>query len=109
MTLRMFALIIPKPVCVSVRSWMVNPAYISGPDINTMLESRGARLAVMLEENSFCPACSLFSMKGAGGQEGGSGHATQCVGFPLLFSCIGSVFLPEQDKKRHTFVCVSLP
>ncbi|TKS69505.1 Protein kinase C-binding protein NELL1 NEL-like protein 1 [Collichthys lucidus] len=42
----------------------VNPAYIPGPDINTVLESRGARLAVMLEESSLC---STLLMKGEGG------------------------------------------
>lgn len=71
--LRMFALIMPKPVCVCVRSRAVNPAYIPGPDINTVLESRGARLAVMLEESSLCS--SLSASYERRGRVGRSGHA----------------------------------
>ena len=55
MTLRMFALIKPKPICVRVRSWLFNPAHIPGPDIKSALESHGARLAVMLEEGRLWP------------------------------------------------------
>lgn len=94
-----------KPVCVYVRSRLVNPAYIPGPDINAVLESCGARLAVMLEESSlFSTLCASNEGKG---KEGGNRHA-QSVGFTLVFSCIGSVFLAGQDKKRNMFVFVSV-
>lgn len=105
MTLRMFALIILKPVCVCIRSWAVNSANIPGPDINAMLESYGARLAVMLEKSNLFS--TLTASNEGNGKEGGSGHE-QSVGFTLVFSCNGSVFLAGQDKKRNMFVFVSV-
>ena len=110
--LRMFALIMPEPVCVCVRSRAVNPAYIPGPDINTVLESCGVRLAVMLEESSLC---SMLLMKGAGreggwkrGKEGGREQTcTWSAGSTLVFGCTGSVFLPGWGKKgKGKGVCV---
>lgn len=114
-------MIMPKLVCVCVRSRAVNPAYIPGPDINTVLESCGARLAVMLEESSLSSTLSASRERrgkgrgkvGEGGREreregGRERTCTRSVGFTLVFSCIGSVFLPDQDKKRNVFVSVSL-
>lgn len=73
----------------------VNPAYIPGPDINTVLESRGARLAVMLEESSLC---STLLMKGEGGCEGAGVH-TRSAGFPPLY-WISVPARPGQKKNK---------
>lgn len=105
MTLRMFALIMLKPVCVCVKSWTVNSAYIPAPDINVVLESYGLKLAVMLEKSNLFS--TLTASNEGKGKEGGSGHA-QSVGFTLVFSCNGSAFLASQDKKRNMLVFVSV-
>lgn len=102
MTLRMFALIMPKPVCVCVRSRVVNPAYIPGPDINTVLESRGARLAVMLEESSLCSTLCA-SYKGRG-RVGGSRHARGLLDL-LWYSAVLDQCSCQTRTKRETCLC----
>lgn len=101
MTLRMFALIMPKPVCVCVRSRAVNPAYIPGPDINAVFESRWARLAVMLEESSRCFTLSAFyERKGVYGKE--QGHIFCRIYFSIQLRWISTSF--QASTKRETFL-----
>lgn len=105
MTLRMFALIMPKLVCVYVRSRLVNPAYIPGPDINTVLESRGARLTVTLEERSLCSTLSASNEER--GRVGADMH-TICWIYSVIQLCWISVPARTGQKKRNMFVSVSL-
>lgn len=93
----------PEPVCVCVRSRAVNPAYIPGPDINTVLESCGVRLAVMLEESS---RSTTRLMKGAGREGGRERTCTWSAGFTLVFGCTGSVFPARPGQERERCLCV---
>lgn len=113
--LRMFALIMPEPVCVCVRSRAVNPAYIPGPDINTVLESCGVRLAVMLEESSLC---STLLMKGAGreggwkrgkkgGREGADMHMVCWIYSSIRLYWISVPARPGQEGERCLRVSLS--
>lgn len=102
MTLRMFALIMPKPVCVCVRSWTFNPAYIPGPDINTVLESRGARLAVMLEESSLCSTLCFSWREREGGRER---ICTVCWIYSGIQLYWISVPARPGQKEKHVCVC----
>lgn len=103
MTLWMFALIMPRSVCVCVRSRAVNPAYIPGPDINTVLGSCGARLAVMLEESSLCSAKSASYERREGGREGADMHR-DCWIYSRILYWISVPARPGQ--KRETCLCV---
>lgn len=94
----------PKPVCVCVRNWPVNPAYIPGPDINTVLESRGARLTVMLEERS------LYSTLTASNEERGRVGAdmhTVCWIYSAS-AVLDQCSCQNRTKKGNVFVSVLL-
>ncbi|KAI3377372.1 hypothetical protein L3Q82_008563 [Scortum barcoo] len=85
-----------------IRSRAVNPAYIPGPDINTVLESSGARLAVMLEKSSL--GSTLSAARERRGEMGEGGIYERVIDPPQMELTPGSgVWLGQHSHKHGLF------